>query len=66
MRDSSGYRVAYHQLLHTDENAMKTLYADVQRRYNKRFERAPRFPVCYCRQSSYYEQMCVCLLVSYQ
>ena len=53
--------MAYHQLLHTDENAMKTLYADVQRWYNRRFERAPRFPVCYCRQSSYYEQMCVCL-----
>jgi len=33
------------------------VYNKVQRYYNRRYERNDRFPVCYSRQPSYYEQL---------
>ena len=55
---SSGFRVNYHQNLHNgEEKTMRNVYNKVQLRFNERYKNTRRFPVCFCRQKSYYEQI---------
>ena len=60
VNDSSKFRILYHNALHGSKMAdrtMKDVYNKVQKYYNRRYERDDRFPVCYSRQPSYYEQL---------
>lgn len=62
MKSSSEYRVMYHDTLHGSKFAdrtMKDVYSRVQKYYNQRYEKSERFPVCFSRQPSYYEQLLI-------